>query len=145
MLCLVIFPLDYKRKGHIVDDVSFRMSIPLILSHGFSRLTVNAWHYGNLYSIYGFFFNYRVWFCFQVKPLPRGCRLTVRFLNMSFHASVLILILGTLRCKLIGSVILSKKLILSFIFKACHSGSILGMFVTGINPRLILIFFLDFI
>jgi hypothetical protein len=22
-LCLVIYPLDYKSKGHIVDDVSF--------------------------------------------------------------------------------------------------------------------------
>jgi hypothetical protein len=34
---------------------------------------------------------------------------------------------GTLRCKLIGSVISSKKLIHTFILKACHSGSVLGM------------------
>ena len=135
------FPFGLQAEGaHCWRCKFFACRDYSFLSHGFSRLTVNAWHYGNLYSIYGFFFNYRVWFCFQVKPLPRGCRLTVRSLKLSFHPSVLILMIGTLRCNLICSVIFIQ-LILSLIFKACHSGSVLGMFVIGIDSRFILIFF----
>ena len=124
---LVIYPLDYKRKGHILDDVSVeyrRYSFFLII---FSLLQLM--HDILVIFIYGIFFNYKSLIVFQVKPLPRGCRLTVRSLKSSFRPSILILVLGTLRCKLIGSVILSKKLIHTFFFflKACHSGSVLGM------------------
>ena len=41
----------------------------------------------------------------QVKPLPRGCRLTVRSPKLSSSILlILILMVGTLRCKLIGLV-----------------------------------------
>lgn len=42
MLCLVIYPLDFERNGHIHDDVSFWTSVIFVLSHGFLAFTANA-------------------------------------------------------------------------------------------------------